>query len=481
MSRHVAPVRLAAFARGQLQGKRAAEVKLHLEACAVCRSSLSRIETAQDAMRLAADAPVPEPSAAADARGEATVRWTRLPAAPRVAPWVWGTVGLGLAAAGVVAYLNRAPAPQLAVKTPPPAAVKVQPVAESIEATLTLLGGKVDLTRSFHTSALTATDHLRGADQLVTHGDSRVAAQWSDGSGFLLLADSQLGLEQLDRHTQKLHILRGQVDVRVGPHQPGEVLRVQSNAHVVTVRGTWFTVAASGERTTVEVFEGVVEVSELDGSSSTLLHAPARAVFGRGGRVSSGAIDAHEMAQLKQRAELNLMSMVDLPSSGTFSVATDPAGSVAVDGVEVGLSPLSVRRPLGKHYVEVSRPKYKPLQKWITVGLEPGELRVALVRTPEAPQDGNEPVAIEEMVKQRGRQIRSCYERSLKRDPTLTGTVSLLLRVGGAGQVTQAHVEPTSTLSDPQVSACLEHEAVSWRFTTGRNATVVYPLVFRPY
>jgi hypothetical protein len=89
-------------------------------------------------------------------------------------------------------------------------------------------------------------------------------------------------------------------------------------------------------------------------------------------------------------------------------------------------------------------------------------------------------VAIEEMVRQRARQIRTCYERSLKRDPSLQGTISLSLRVGGSGRVTQAQVESSTLDSAPEVAACLMHEARTWRFTTGRNATVVYPFAFRP-
>ena len=79
---------------------------------------------------------------------------------------------------------------------------------------------------------------------------------------------------------------------------------------------------------------------------------------------------------------------------------------------------------------------------------------------------------------ERAAQIRACYERRLKRDPSLAGTVSLRLRVGGAGQVTRVDVEE-STLPDPLVAECLRREAAGWSFVVGRNATVVYPFVFR--
>ena len=49
------------------------------------------------------------------------------------------------------------------------------------------------------------------------------------------------------------------------------------------------------------VFEGAVEVSELDGSSSTLLRAPARATFGHG-RASSSALGSAEAGRLRAAA-----------------------------------------------------------------------------------------------------------------------------------------------------------------------------------
>jgi outer membrane biosynthesis protein TonB len=83
------------------------------------------------------------------------------------------------------------------------------------------------------------------------------------------------------------------------------------------------------------------------------------------------------------------------------------------------------------------------------------------------------------MIRKRTVQIRACYEKRLKLDPELSGTVSLKLRVGEAGQVKQVTVEE-STLPDPLVGECLRREARGWAFANGRNATIVYPFVFRP-
>jgi hypothetical protein len=185
---------------------------------------------------------------------------------------------------------------------------------------------------------------------------------------------------------------------------------------------------------------------------------------------------------------MNLMVWTGLAAaraaSGALLVASSdpPVAELAVDGVGLGPTPLSVRRPLGRHYVELGRSGFAPLRQWVTVGPEPGALRVGLVHAPPPAASDSVPVEIveiESMARRRAAQIRNCYERRLKRDPSLAGTVSLRLRVGDAGQVSKVGVEE-STMPDELVGECLRREAAGWSFSVGRNATVVYPFVFRP-
>ncbi|MGZ3407018.1 MAG: AgmX/PglI C-terminal domain-containing protein, partial [Polyangia bacterium] len=294
-------------------------------------------------------------------------------------------------------------------------------------------------------------------------------------------AGGELSRARLAPRIQRLELWHGQISVRVGPHEPGESLHVITPDHIVSVHGTWFTVASSQHTTTVEVLEGTVEVTARDGSESTLLVAPARAVFGRG-RTASAPLSGHEAARLRAGSEMNFLAWSGLEAaraaSGALAVASQPPAELAVDGVVLGATPLEVRRPLGRHYVELTRADFRPLHQWISVGKEAGELHAALVHAAPARDEESAPVEIESMVRRRGTQIRACYERRLKRDPQLAGTVSLKLRVGDAGQVTRVDVEQ-STLPDPLVAECLRREAAGWSFEQGRNATVVYPFVFR--
>jgi hypothetical protein len=255
---------------------------------------------------------------------------------------------------------------------------------------------------------------------------------------------------------------------------------VSTPDHVVSVHGTWFTVASAAHTTIVEVLEGTVEVTERDGSASTMLTAPARATFGRG-RTLTSALSGREAARLRAASEMNLMAWAGLEAaraaSGALMVASNPPAELAVDGVVLGSTPLDVRRPLGRHYVELTRGDFRSVHQWVTVGKEAGELRLGLVAAP-AHEGDSAPVEIESMVRHRASQIRACYERRLKVDSSLAGTISLKLRVGGAGQVSRVDVEE-STMPDPLVAECLRREAAGWSFAVGRNATVVYPFVFR--
>ena len=70
--------------------------------------------------------------------------------------------------------------------------------------------------------------------------------------------------------------------------------------------------------------------------------------------------------------------------------------------------------------------------------------------------------AASSVIRANRRQVRNCYERALKQNHTLAGTVSLRLRVGNTGGVTGVHVG--GSLRDPAVFACVRNLANSWSF-----------------
>ena len=166
-------------------------------------------------------------------------------------------------------------------------------------------------------------------------------------------------------------------------------------------------------------------------------------------------------------------------ATGLLKIASNPPASLVVDGVAFGQTPLSLRRPRDRHLVELSRPGFATVRRWITIGDEQEDLHLALPEearkvesTPAAPAE------VQQVVASRRRQVSACYERALKRDPGLSGTVTLEIRIGPAGQVLGSRID-ADTLKDEGVVDCLRHEAAGWLFQRARNATVVYPFVFR--
>jgi len=79
-------------------------------------------------------------------------------------------------------------------------------------------------------------------------------------------------------------------------------------------------------------------------------------------------------------------------------------------------------------------------------------------------------------------QFRNCYERALKTNHTLAGTLRLHLLVGAAGEVKDTKVRGTLR-SAPEVVSCVSRLARTVRFTApqgGRCAVISAPFRFSP-
>lgn len=92
-----------------------------------------------------------------------------------------------------------------------------------------------------------------------------------------------------------------------------------------------------------------------------------------------------------------------------------------------------------------------------------------------------EQTAARRVMAEHNAQIRNCYERQLKQNPSLEGTMSLTLRVGADGRVDGTQVG--GTLRDRDVFACVRTVASHMRFPPpgGRDCAVVQvPFSFSP-
>lgn len=497
------PIKLADYSSGELSKSERSSIESHLASCSACRKAYARISNAQLALREISESAPPPLTPAHSARIEAALRWTRPKAAPSsnrsISNWWWGVAATtATAAAAVVLAIRYTPSdgPSEARKpiatAPARARENVAPAPASrstSEAITTLVGGKATVHRGGATIPLHPLARLNVGDRIVTEEGGRVGLQWADASGALISGASDVTLAKLTPTTQDLALHKGQIAVRVGTRQPGEVLRVLTTDHAVTVHGTWFVVSSASGGTTVEVLEGVVEVAPRDGDgSSTKMVAPQRAHFssGRGlagdirdlaGREASALRAASEMGLLGGWGDLDRLA----ESTGSIRIESETPANLVIDGVAFGTAPLEIRRPRGRHLVELSRSGYGTFTKWVSVGSETAELRTALLPERNSREAQTVPPTAEEMREVRvahQRKVSACYEHRLKQEPTLSGSINLELRINGKGRVASSTVQ-SATLTDPEVASCLRREASSWTFPTARNATVIYPFVFR--
>ncbi len=95
-----------------------------------------------------------------------------------------------------------------------------------------------------------------------------------------------------------------------------------------------------------------------------------------------------------------------------------------------------------------------------------GEIDVAKVRS---------------IVDQNRAQVRACYERRLKLNNVLQGSLKLQVKVNATGAVVQTSV--AGSLGDREVYACVRSVAEKWHFpppTGGKCAVVAAPFQFSP-
>ena len=110
------------------------------------------------------------------------------------------------------------------------------------------------------------------------------------------------------------------------------------------------------------------------------------------------------------------------------------------------------------------------------------EKRVSGIVKSEAPAvDGElDPSLVSKEVRTRIGAIKACYERSLKRNPNLSGKIKVRWTITAAGTVSGVEIEEDS-MGDAEVTSCIKGLVARWRFPapSGGSVDVVYPFVFQ--
>jgi hypothetical protein len=117
-----------------------------------------------------------------------------------------------------------------------------------------------------------------------------------------------------------------------------------------------------------------------------------------------------------------------------------------------------------------------------STGAVGGEKKINAVVKDQPPSvDGElDPSVVSKEVKRRIGAIKACYERALKRNPTLSGKVVLYWTITEAGTVASVDVEQ-DTLNDSEVTNCIKSLVKGWRFPrpAGGSVDVSFPFLFQ--
>jgi hypothetical protein len=323
-------------------------------------------------------------------------------------------------------------------------------------------------------------------ERILTGSESRVTLQWARGAGVMLRGRSEVELRRLDSQGQVLALRRGQLIGEMDPAAGRQRLTVTAGPIRVKVTGTQFAVALEHKAVDVKVYRGAVRVLALAASSAfpedgVVVSAGFHLRVEREGRITS----ALEPLTSRQAPRVHLQPWPSLhrvlAASGLLAVQSTPSGAtVRLDSVEVGPTDLTVRGAPGRHLVELVRGGEVLRREWVL--FRPSNTRrLELASKAPRAQSGSPvlPTAIYETFRAQAPEIRRCYERGLKRDPELSGELSLRLSIDRAGKVEQVGLDEDS-LGDATVAACIATAVQRWSFPAGDPVEVVYPLALTP-
>lgn len=496
---HLAPHRLAALAAGTVSARGAARAHRHVDRCADCRRAFERVRAARATFPDLAARPSPE------------LRWDRIRAqtywtlgtgsqtaipverTPRRARWTLAVPALGLAAAAaaIVGWQVRPPAPRVAtpvaIGTPAPAPVaSAAPTPLVGVVTLVEEGGAIATAdgRAIVGGNAIGAHAIVAGDQVTTDG-GRLSAQFGDGSTFTVGPHSTLSLARFDLGAVELALGdAGRVDVEVSHRGPDQRFTVRAGERVIEVRGTAFRVERLGERVAVACEHGRVAVSS-DGVAAVELGAGQALevgdrdpLLGRAARPMSQA----ELGELLAARPAALAQWTDpdtiYRTTAGLALVVPPGQPVAVDGVIIGAGSVWRRVAPGRHLIESTdgTGRARPGQ-WIEVDASSVDKPIVLAAAPTTAEPAL--AASGTAAARRARllelsraidqtQLRGCV-RSLAKQGLADGThVELEIGVQASGTIRYLNIVDTD-LPD-RVVACVRD--VVGATTLGRGAQV---------
>lgn len=324
---------------------------------------------------------------------------------------------------------------------------------------------------------------LARGDAIRTGADGRVTVQLGIGTGFTLGPSSSLELRSLDDREVEL-ALAGDLAVEVTHRADRQRFAVVAGDHLVTVRGTVFSVAHHPGALEVACSRG--QVSVASGDDTVAVDAGTMLRLRGGERLAARRLEPLVAAghlALEREVSVRLLPSFTGPRAAfeTSSVLRlQRAGDrvVEVDGEPLGTGDFAVRLMPGRHMVDVDGEG-----AWVRLDAgEQGDHPVPPAARPEEPAADRAGAAqrarradLDEALS-RGARVRPCL-RLLEKQGLLQGAF-VVLDIGINATGTLSHLNVVDGNLPSNMSACVQSVVDAVSLPRGVRARVRYRIAF---
>jgi anti-sigma factor RsiW len=477
---------IESYAAGRLDPASTRQLEEHLLACQRCRLQADRIKAIRHV--LAGYSPyAPEDS-----------DWQRIDSKVLLGidgaltrhqrdPWQLGAWLSLAAAAALLFFLPRPPEP-------------VAPPARLQSAAVAIASGEQATSFDFaEPPRLLWDEPLIGEGVRLSAGDGALTLQTAAATGFQLPASSSMTIERLEPGKTDVTLHQGSLLAEVQRLPDGARFSARVHDLRVTVLGTAFALRRQPGTTRLAVTHGLVLLTREATGESLLVPAGLNAEVPDGTPFS--AVRLSSSSEKPVSLGFAYMSPETLLEAAQPTVLRSlPQGaSVFVDGSPRGETPLRLLLLPGPHAATLKAEG----RQTATFSIEPGSTFPLSVELPEEPPptelvlpanpferprplpDGDSPATVARRgamifeARAHMSELVDCYERALKRDPTLAGRVTLRVRLHDTGAIKGVSAREPGV--DASFLDCVTQSIRSWALPgTGEEEQFEIPLALSP-
>ncbi len=176
--------------------------------------------------------------------------------------------------------------------------------------------------------------------------------------------ETEFVVEQTELERRRLRLLSGSVVARLAPQPKGATFGVETAAGAFIAKGTSFAVELGADGSAeLRVHEGTVSAEARSGAKQAVL-ARSAALLGAGSFVSRPLSSA---AASRDARLLRLAGIWSEQASCELDISASPGGLVALDGLELGESPLTALVTDGGHRLALSLAGFGPVAERLTL------------------------------------------------------------------------------------------------------------------